>query len=212
MRTIRGFAIVTAAVAVASCSNQSSSVAVPDEALSRDLAIAASEAVELAPRGGGHALSAAEIAPPSTTVRRSSSSPKPSPREEPTPAPVSVEPAEIVAIADEVQLEEAPVGLPVETETPAPARRPAPIPVDYPVGGGTGPNDGGGIGTVIGVVIRGGAVGDDDCAIHRRPRPGIGGVMVGVGSPVGIARGPVIRGGVAINDRMPRRSVGTFPR
>ena len=213
MRTIRGLAMVSAAITVAACSNQPRSASVPDEALSRDLAIAASEAVVLAPQGGGHALLAAEIAPPSATVKRSSSSPKPSPRREPTPAPVSVEPEQIVAITDELQLDDAPVGVPVETERPAPARRPAPIPVDFPVGGGDGPNDGGGIGTVIGVVIRGGAVGHDDCAIHRRPRPGIGGgVMVGAGSPIGIARGPIVRGGVAINDRLPRRTVGTFPR
>jgi hypothetical protein len=205
--------MATAAVAVAACSNQSRTASTPDEALSRDLAIAASEAVELAPQGGGYALAAAEIAPPSATVKRSSSAPKPSPRVEPTPAPVSVEPAEVVAIAEEPQLDESPVGTPVETERPAPARRPAPIPVDFPVGGGDGPNDGGGIGAVIGVVIRGGAVGDDDCDLHRRPRPGIGGgVMVGGGSPIGIARGPVIRGGVAINNRIPRRTVGTFPR
>lgn len=213
MRHIRLTAMASAAIAVAACSNQSRTASTPDEALSRDLAIAASEAVELAPQGSGYALSAAEIAPPSATVKRSSSSPKPSPRIEPTPAPVSVEPAEVVAIAEEPQLDESPVGMPVETERPAPARRPAPIPVDFPVGGGDGPNDGGGIGAVIGVVIRGGAVGDDDCDLHRRPRPGIGGgVMVGGGSPIGISRGPVIRGGVAINNRIPRRTVGTFPR
>jgi hypothetical protein len=205
-------------VAVAACTNQSNTASVPDEALSRDLAIAASEAVELAPQGSGYALYAAEIAPPSVTLERSSSVPKPSPRKAPTPEPVSAAPGPIVAIAEEMRLDESPVGLPVETERPAPARRPAPIPVDFPVSGdgpndghGNGPNEGEGRGPVIGVVIRGGGVGHDDCAIHRRP--GVGGtVMVGAGSPIGIARGPIIRGGVAINDRMPRRTPGTFPR
>src|SRR5690606_25733492 len=75
VRTIRGLAMVSAAVAVASCSNQSNPAVAADEQLSRDLAIAASEAVELAPRAGGHALSAAEIAPPAAPARRSSSAP-----------------------------------------------------------------------------------------------------------------------------------------
>lgn len=211
MRTIRRLAFASAAIAVAACSNEPKTAA-SDAALSRDLAIAASEAVELAPQGSGHALYAGEIAPPAANVQRSSSRPKPSPREEPTAAPVSVEPDEIVAIAEDLQIDESPVGTPVETPRPTPGRRPAPMPVNLPAGGDVGSDDGGGIGSVIGVVIRGGAVGDDDCDLHRRPRPGIGGgVFVGGGSPIGIARGPVIRGGIAINNRLPRRAVG-FPR
>ena len=209
MRRISRSALPVAAILIVACAEERNSSAV-DESLSRDLAIAASEAVELVPRAGGHALAAAEIQPPAATVKRSSSSPKPAPRKQPVPEPVSVEPAEIVAIHDEPQLDESPVGTPVESDRPAPTRRPAPIPVDYPVGGGDGPDDGDGIGAVIGVVIRGGAVGDDDCDLHRRPRPGIG-VMVGGGHPVGIGRAPIPRGRIAINERIPRRTIG-FPR
>jgi hypothetical protein len=207
----RRFALAAAAFAVAACSNQST-VASTDEALSRDLALAAAEAVELAPSGGELELAPSEVRPPVNVPQRASNAPRPSPRVEPTVAPVSIEPAEIVAIVDEPQMQDAPVGVPDEVERPAPSRRPAPIPASVPIGG-DGPNDGGGIGPIIGVVIRGGAVGHDDCAAHRRPRPGRGGsVLAGAGSPIGIARGPIVRGGVAINNRIPVRGVGTFPR
>lgn len=207
MRTTRILGMVAVAVTVAACNQPK---AAPDEALSHDLAIAASEAMELAPNGGSHPMLASEISPPVTVAQRHSVAKKPSPIVEPLPAPVSIEPADVVAIADVPQMTEAPAGMPVELERPAPARRPAPMPVDYPVNGGEGPNEGGGIGSIIGVVIRGGAVGHDDCKIHR---PGRGGnVFVGTRGPIGIARGPAIRGGVAINNRMPPRTVGTFPR
>ena len=204
MRTTRTIVFAVVTMTVAACNQPKASS--PDEALSRDLAIAASEAMELAPIGSTHALSASEISPPVTVAQRHSVTKKPSPNVEPLPEPVSIEPAEVVAIADVPQMAEAPVGVPVEIDRPAPARRPAPMPVDYPINGGEGPNDGGGDGPVI----RGGAVGHDDCKRHP---PGRGGtVAVGTRSPIGIARGPVIRGGVAINNRIPRRTVGTFPR
>lgn len=208
MRTTRTIAMAAVAMTVAACSQPKASA--PDEALSRDLAIAASEAMELAPNGSTHPLLASEVSPPVSVAQRHSVTKKPSPNVEPLPEPVSIEPAEVVAIADVPQMAEAPVGVPVDVDRPAPARRPAPMPVDYPVNGGEGPNDGGGIGTIIGVVIRGGAVGHDDCKIHP---PGRGGsVAVGTRGPIGIARGPAIRGGVAINNRLPRRTIGTFPR
>jgi hypothetical protein len=63
---------------------------------------------------------------------------------------------------------------------PTVAPRPVALPVDYPASGGsgrgqvgTGRGDGStgvGIGDVIGVVIRGGGVGDDHCVPPRRPR------------------------------------------
>jgi hypothetical protein len=217
VRTIQRIAVGAAVVAVAACSGNPERKSSADEALSRDLALAASEAVELAPSGSSLELAPSEIQPPVKTAQRASRSPRPSPQVEPMPVPVSVEPAENVAIAEEPELVDAPVGIPSEIDRPAPSRRPSPIPASVPVGGTDGVDDGGGIGTVIGVVIRGGAVGDDDCKIHQRPRPGrrpgVGGVFGGVGSPVPIARRPVVRGGVAINNRLPTRGMGgSFPR
>jgi hypothetical protein len=200
-------ALGIAALVAAACTDPSL-----DQELSRDLALAASEAVELAPAGGGYAMSAAEVTPPVSTAKRSYAVKRPAPRIEPVTEPVSIEPSEIVAIAEVPEAVEAPVPTPAETDLPAPARRPAPIPVNYPVGGGDGgAGIGDVIGTVIGVVIRGGAVGDDDCDLHRRPGRGRGVNIGGVTGPIGIARGPAIRGGVAINDRLPR-TIARFPR
>ena len=214
MRTIHRITVGAAIIAVAACSGKPQRSSSADEALSQDLALAASEAVELAPNGAALELSPSEVQPPARTASRSTRSPRPSPVVEPMPEPVSVEPAEIVAISEEPEMIEAPVGVPSEVDRPAPSRRPAPIPASVPVGGGHGPDDGIGIGDVIGVVIRGGGVGHDDCKIHRpAPRPGVGTVFGGVGSPVPIARRPVIRGGVAINNRLPTRGMGGgFPR
>lgn len=206
MLSISRLALACSAISMVACGTSTDSSAVTDEALSRDLALAASEAIELAPRTSDHAMAAVEVPPPATDRRKSSARPA-TPPTEPAPETVSVEPADIVAIADEPRVDESPVEMPAEAERPAPSRRPRPIPVDYPVGGDDGPDDGGGIGAVIGVVIRGGAVGDDDCDLHRRPRPGIGVMVGGVRPPVGIGRGPTI----AINERIPRRTIG-FPR
>lgn len=212
MQRTSALALGIAALVAAACTDQPNTDPSLDQELSRDLALAASEAVELAPTGGGYALSAAEVAPPVSTAKRSSAVKRPSPQIEPVPEPVSIEPNEIVAIAEEPEAVDAPAPTPVETDLPAPTRRPAPIPVSYPVGGGDGGGDvGDAIGTVIGVVIRGGAVGDDDCDLHRRPGRGRGVNIGGVTGPIGIARGPAIRGGVAINDRLPR-TIGRFPR
>jgi hypothetical protein len=218
VRAIHRITVSAALIAVAACGSQPEPASLPDDAMSRDLALAAAEAVELAPSGSRLEVAPSEIQPPVRTAHRANNTPKPSPQPEPMPEPVSVEPAEIVAIAEEPELIDAPVGVPSEVDRPAPSRRPAPIPASVPVGGTDGIEDGGGIGTVIGtvigVVIRGGAVGDDDCDLHRRPRPRpgvVGGVFGGTGHPVPIARRPVVRGGVAINNRLPTRGIGSFP-
>lgn len=218
MRTVSRIALPLVAFALLSCADERT--AEIDESLSADLAIAASEVMQLAPRDSGYAIAAVEVAPPATRVSRSAPSRSQAPREEAAPEPVSVEPAEVVAMVDEpqveetpVEAEEAPVEAPVEIDRPAPVGRPRPMPpVELPAEGGddgddNGPSAGEVIGTVIGVVIRGGAVGDDDCDLHRRPRPGV----ISVGHPVGIGRAPIPRGGIAINERIPRRTVG-FPR
>ena len=70
-----------------------------------------------------------------------------------------------------------------------------PSPVDYPTGDanevGHEPHHGGGIGGIIGVIIRGGTIGDDDhCEI--RPRVPIS-INSRIPIAVGMPRGP--RGG-----------------
>jgi hypothetical protein len=115
---------------------------------------------------------------------------------------VKPSPAPRVAQVKAVAVEPAPAPAPEPTvvaTAPAPqptaGPRPKPNPVDYPSGQGssTEGDHGVGIGTVIGVIIRGGSIGDDDhCELHR---PGRG------------------NAGVMINQRFPSPIVGrtTFP-
>ncbi|HEU4642193.1 MAG TPA: hypothetical protein VFS44_07030 [Gemmatimonadaceae bacterium] len=84
--------------------------------------------------------------------------------------------------------------------TPAPeptaGPRPMPNPVNYPAGNGSDPQQGdhhpgGGIGAVIGVILRGGGIGDDDhCEIH----PGRGGIAINSRIPIPVGR-PTFPGG-----------------
>lgn len=184
-----------------------------DESLDRDLDLASSGSLELAPQPTSLELSAREVPPPAAAPAPSRRAARAPERPDPAPERISAEPAEIVAIAEVMEPIETPVRTPVEVDRPAPTRRPAPIPVSLP-GPVSGPSDGGGgvdagevIGTVIGVVIRGGAVGDDDCKLPNRG--GRGGIIRvgGTRSPVGIAR-PAVP--VAINPRIPR-SGASFP-
>lgn len=85
----------------------------------------------------------------------------------------------------------------VPAPLPDPGPRPTPNPVAYPSGSGTEVGGGGrgGIGGVIGVIIRGGTIGDDDhCEIH-----GPGSIPIAINSriPIGVG-GPTFprrRGG-----------------
>ncbi|HEX6535155.1 MAG TPA: hypothetical protein VF041_11180 [Gemmatimonadaceae bacterium] len=116
------------------------------------------------------------------------------PRAKPAPAP-KVEAVKAVAEAPSPE----PTTIAV-TPAPAPTAgpRPEPNPVDYPAGSGNdteGEHHGGGIGGVIGVIIRGGTIGDDDhCEIHPRGRVP---VMINTRIPIPIGRGtfPGPRGG-----------------
>lgn len=175
-----------------------------EDELSRDLALAASDGLEMAPAAALQTVSPIEanVPKPEKTprieraARAGAARPKrrvvePTPEPTPEATEVAMEPSPeptVVAEAPE----------PTTTApTPAPVPRPAPIPVSLPTGdddGGWGRRgDGGGIGGVLGgiggVIIRGGSIGDDDhCEIHRTGRG---------------------RGGILINDRLPS---GTFPR
>lgn len=103
----------------------------------------------------------------------------PTPQEQTSPAPEvrqETQVAEVQSVA-----EQAPQPVPEISSVPKVAPRPASLPVEIPAdGGGRGLGAGGigngeagagiGIGEVIGVVIRGGAVGPDHCPPRRRPR------------------------------------------
>lgn len=151
------------------------------------------------------------------------------PRPRPRPSPE----ADVQETAATPQLEEAPAPAVAVTATveptPAPvpepaARAPEPEPVSGPMS--HGPNDaigeadgrgevgrgqgrrGGGFGTLIGVIIRGGGAGVDNCEEHDRRRAGRRGGMGGMGGI--IVAGPGGWGGpIGANGGTPRT---TFPR
>ena len=212
MRGSMKWTLLSATLVAAACGRQSSPTAEGglDEALQRDLALASAQSVELAGRGraGQSIVSAAERIPekrrPAPAPKRAQAS-----RPEPQPEPVEIgnEPEQIVEVATAVasQTEELPQPVPAPMPEPtvipvaAPTAGPAPLPM--PAGDGgygegeRGARGRGGWGGVIGVVIRGGAVGEDDCKIHDRRRGG---------------------GVIAVNDRIRRRGpsgipAGTFP-
>jgi hypothetical protein len=137
----------------------------------------------------GNAPAARETHSPSKASR---SHTRRTPRAKPAPAP-KVEAVKAVTVEPAAQPTTIAV---VPAPEPTAGPRPTPNPVEYPSGGGSdtdGEHAGGGIGGVIGVIIRGGSIGDDDhCEIH----PGVP-VMVNSRIPVPIGRGtfPRPRGG-----------------
>ena len=175
----------------ASCGRGSSNTAKLTDDLQRDLAAASTASIQLANESQGYKpmrfVSAIERGEDAVPVQR-----------RPSPRPVvrnhtSTEPAQEKAPDPSPQVAvEAPKA--PEPQQPAPtisdaptvpvvAPRPAPLPVDYPssdggsrgsvgAGGstGSGRSPGPDIGTIIGVIIRGGAIGDDHCVPRRVPR------------------------------------------
>lgn len=174
-----------------------------DAELSKDLALASAESLELASEQtvqGSQVVSSIELGNMGGPARAK--------------IPTKRARARAVAsLASDVEVSEpslstVPVDVPVIAQGEAvvvesrPAPRPQPMPVVYPGGNEAGTDDrrgdggGGGIGGVIGVVIRGGGTGPDKCEIHDRR---------------GRRSGPP----VFINDRFPTtfpRPNGTFPR
>jgi hypothetical protein len=114
---------------------------------------------------------------------------KPAPTRE--PAPVEVEQADVSTEVESAPVEPTPAPV---AEAPIPSPRPRPVATsgggagDGQIGSGRG-DIGAGIGTIIGVVLRGGVVDGDDC------------------DPRTDGRHP--RGGISINNRIP--VIGTFP-
>lgn len=143
--------------------------------------------IELGNAPAPHVMHSASRASRAHTTRRT-------PRAKPKSAPT-------VEAVKAVTTEPAPQPTTIAV-APAPAPtagpRPEPNPVAYPSGSGSdteGEHHGGGIGGVIGVIIRGGTIGDDDhCEIHPGGRVP---VMINSRIPIPIGRGtfPGPRGG-----------------
>lgn len=168
-----------------------------DAELSKDLALASAESLELASEqsvGVAQVVSSIELGSAGGPARAKVPTKRARARVAPSPQ------------ADVEVSEPSPSTLPVPVPTKAegediaidsrPSPRPQPMPVVYPGGNQAGTDDqrgdggGDGEGGSVGVVIRGGGVGRDKCEIHNR-RP------------------------VFVNDRFPTtfpRPSGTFPR
>ena len=191
VRTFAKLLVLPAALLALACAGDDASresVALSED-LQKDLVLASSAGVELAPNGEGAVLSALESQPASAPRTARTPTRKPGPRPAPAPEPeVAAAPDPAEAAPEEVPdfVAEAPaeVDLAAEEERPAPADepvsiRPRPIPVSYPNGPTviSGPigNDLPGRGGIGGVIIRGGGIEGDDCRIHTgrssRPRP-----------------------------------------
>ena len=190
---------VALAIGVMACGRSTDSTSL-DDSLKSDLALASAQSVGLAQYGAKPALVVSSLE--QVKQKRSTPSARRSIGRAPEPIPETtlmgqepeqtVEVEAPVAIESDAAPEQVAVAEPSPVLTPAPAPEPAPTPTghgDNNVGDhDRGSRGRGGLGGVIGVVIRGGIAGIDDCDPrgHRR------------------GRGPMI----AINDRMPR---GTFP-
>jgi hypothetical protein len=189
VRTFVRLAGVTGALLVAACSGRDQLV---DDGFKKDLelASAASPITLQNAQAGAQVVSAIErTAPAPKRVAQSQRAARHTPAPRATPRPVEVEEADVSP-----QVEEAPVQI---SEAPAEAA-PLPSPRPQPVastGGGRDEGDigigrGDGIGTIIGVVLRGGHGGIDECDPRTDGRRGG-------------------RGTIAINNRIP--VIGTFP-
>jgi hypothetical protein len=173
MRSIRSLATLGLSVLAAACSRQPEHHQI-DTRLRQDLALASG--LEMAERSYQPVRFVSEIERiPEAPRRRGTMRPSPAPvRAVPDPPP-SVDTAA-------VQLPEVPAAAtaaPIEREDvpriPVVMPRPVPSAGESPGHGtgsnGPGPRDGPDIGTIIGVVIRGGLVGVDRCAPPRRLPP-----------------------------------------
>jgi hypothetical protein len=172
-----------------------------DDDLSHDLALAASDGLEMAPSAHTNVVSAVELgtpAPVATPVTKrvpKRGTARPRQQVVQTTTDTAAKETILEPTTTPTVIAESPQPT-VTAPVPTPAPRPAPLPTPLPTGegnGGYGDHGTGGagrvIGTVLGVLIRGGAIGDDDHCEIRPPRGG--------------------RAGVLINNRFP---VGTFPR
>ena len=194
MRTFVRVAGLSGALALAACSGKEK---VSDDFM-KDLerASTASEITLATARPATQVVSSIERTTPPAPRRVAQSQRvakhKPAPTRE--PAPVEVEQADVSTEVETAPVEPSPAPV---AEAPLPSPRPRPVATtgggagDGVIGSGRG-DTGSGIGSIIGVVLRGGVVDGDDCDPRSEGRRGRG-------------RGATI----AINNRIP--IVGTFP-
>lgn len=184
MRTISKLALVpVAALAMACAGEDTASV---DAELQRDLERASSVGIELASaqNDGRDVVSAIEAS--GGSVIRPTPAPRRTPKAPPTPVSQATaseeptnEPLSTATETDAIATETVPEPSPEESPEPGPVitARPTPAQVSFPSEGtGEASGSGGGgaevIGTIIGVVIRGGTTGRIDvCERHPRRRP-----------------------------------------
>ena len=195
VRTFVGAAGIAGVLFIAACAGSESVV---DDGFLRDLELAraASPITLQASPAGAQVVSAIErTAPAPRRIAPSQRAAKHTPAPRRTPAPVEIEQPSLAAEPEPepIEVAEAPSEVPADVPQIPSAR---PQPVESPgAGGGYGDGDigrerGAGIGTIIGVVLRGGHAGIDDCDPRVDGRRGRG-------------------GRIAINNRIP--VVGTFP-
>ena len=189
VRKFVGVAGVAVALLATACDGAEQSV---DEGLRKDLELASTASpITLAssPQGAQVVSAIERTAPAPRRVAPSQRVVRHTPAPSPVQAPVEVEAADV---SEEV--EPAPVEVAEVPEEVAPVPSARPRPVESPgIGGGYGDIGGGrgeSVGTIIGVVLRGGHAGVDDCDPRVDGRRGRG-------------------GHIAINNRIP--VVGTFP-
>ena len=190
MRTFVRLAGVAGALALAACSGKDK---VSDDFM-KDLerASTASEITLATAQPATQVVSSIERTAPPAPRRVAQSQRVAKHRPAPTrePAPVEVEQADVSTEVESAPVEPTPA--PVE-EAPISSPRPRPVATtgggagDGQIGSGRG-DSGVGIGTIIGVVLRGGVVDGDDCDPRSDGRR---------------------RGGIAVNNRIP--VIGTFP-
>lgn len=210
-------------VAVACSGPQEPAAGVSDD-LQRDLAAASAASVQMAAAGDYQPLQVVSAIeqPKVTTPVRAASAPRrvtrpaavsPAPAAERTPEPIPEPEVQVASVPVE---ETAPAPVPVITPVSTGAR-PTAQPIGMPASGDDGHGDGGGIGVgeaigiVIGtVIIRGGRGGIDHCDPRTDGRRGrTGGYPRVMGNPgVGGALPLPIRGGISINNPIPRSTGG----
>ncbi len=196
VRTRVKLAGVAGALVLAACSGKDSAM---NSDLRKDLELAstASEITLPESQPAAQVVSAIERTQPvARRVAQSQRAPKHRPAPRALPAPVEAENADVSMEVEPQPVEVSPV--PIEV-APLPSTRPQPVASngtgggDGRVGGGRGdqgPGIGAAVGTIIGVVLRGGIVDGDECDPRTDGRRGNGGM-------------------IAINNRIP--VVGTFP-
>jgi hypothetical protein len=191
VRTLFVLTAASCAVVAVACGRSKSVTAMNDDlkqdlqlatATNRNVASSASKDLKISPD---------EISPESRQANAVTLKKHPGPKVIRTSSPevkASPNPVQVAALPRELPQVQAAAASPTESDSPAPSAppmaRPAPVPMPSVPGSAIG-GDRGDIGTIgsnggggVGVIIRGGGIGDDDhCDPHGR-RPGGGGVYI----------------------------------